>query len=229
MVLDPATLQLRTAVVGLVGLHIIQKTSYAQQFAWATFEHVDNVPDAGASGSGTYTYFNSSCNPSIDPYRCAVNTQPPTCKGSACNYAAPIQVERQQPIPGDVTALNQYIRAQIVASNPDSVFQYYQLVNVMWPSRNTVITGAQPTPLTDGNAQPSATGLANTTLETYFQNQSSGSPNPALHQPSCLACHTMAAISRGAPAAAADAVAYASDYSFLFGQAQAASPAPQCP
>jgi hypothetical protein len=231
VVVDPSTSQPRTAVVGLIGLHIIQKTSHAQQFAWATFEHVDNAPDAGASASRTYTYFNSSCSPSSDPYRCAVNTQPPACSGAACNYATPMQIERQQPIPSYVAALNRYVWAQIEASNPDSVFQYYQLVNVMWPERNTAITGAATTPLTDGNAQPPATlgGLANTTIETYFQKHGAHSPNSALSQPSCLACHTTAAISQRPPGSAGGAKTYASDYSFLFGQAQAASPPPVCP
>lgn len=31
--------------VGLVGLHIVHKTSSAPQWVWSTFEHVDNVPE----------------------------------------------------------------------------------------------------------------------------------------------------------------------------------------
>ena len=37
----------RQITVGLVGLHIVQKTPQRQQWIWTTFEHVDNVPPPG--------------------------------------------------------------------------------------------------------------------------------------------------------------------------------------
>jgi len=228
VVIDPATSQPRQVIVGLVGLHIIRKTKNAQQFAWATFEHVANAPDSGATGGGPFTYYNTSCNPTTDPYQCAVNTQPPACTAASCAYSAPMQVVRHNPLPKNVAALNQYAAAQIRAANPTSVFQYYQLVNVMWPMRNTPITGAPIAPLTDGNSQPPASlgGLANVTLETYFQSSSSLSPNKAVSQPACLACHTVASISSRATGATTP---YASDYSFLFGEASASAPPVSCP
>lgn len=232
LVIDPGSSQPRPVTVGLVGLHIIHKTKKAQQFTWATFEHVNNAPDRGATGGGSFTYFNPSCDPATDPYKCAVNTEPPACTPPACNYAAPTQVVRENPRPAYVTALNTYVQGVITKANPDSVFQYYQLVNVMWPNQNTTITGTPVAPLTDGTAQPPAGqgGLSNTVLETYFQSRADFSPNPSLSQPSCLACHTVAAIA--APAshfAAAKTPAYASDYSFLFSLAAASNPPTHCP
>jgi hypothetical protein len=210
-------------VVGLVGLHIIHKTPNAQQLAWATFEHVDNAPDASPAGGSqqSYTYYNPGCDPSTDPYKCAVDTQPPACGSGSnppCNYAAPMQVVRSHPLPSNVTSLNSYTQNLIRQANPSSVFQYYQLVNVLWPNRNTTITAGAAVPLTDGNAQPplSQGGLANTTLETYFQTTRI-----------CLSCHTYAGISASTSHGATN---FASDYSFLFSQAQAPAnpPAGEC-
>lgn len=60
-------------------------------------------------------------------------------------------------------------------------------------------------------------GLANVTLETYFQRTSDRSPNPNLSQPSCLACHTTASISKaGVPPGWTGPTDYASDYSSCF-------------
>ena len=218
VIVDPATKAARQVVVGLTGLHIIHKTRSAQQFVWATFEHVSNAPDAGSAATGRYAYYNPACAPATDPYKCAVNTQPPTCAGAACNYRAPIQVMRQQPLPDYVVALNDSTQAQIRAANPSSVLQYYRLVNTMWPNKSTRDTNTF-TPLASGSPKPTAGegGLANAVLETYFQRTSARSPNPALSQPGCLACHTMAQISiKAAPTGYSKPTAYGADYSFLF-------------
>ncbi|MGK5048978.1 hypothetical protein ACQ4WP_24225 [Janthinobacterium sp. GB4P2] len=215
---DPVSGDTRDVVVGLVGLHIMHKTQLGQQFVWATFEHVDNAPTMNAVGGGPYTYYNTRCDPTTDKYQCAVNTAP-ACQGKGCDYAAPFQVVRQQPIDANTVALNAATQSAIRAANPRSVMQYYQLVSTMWPSSSTTIRGAPLTPLTGGNPMPptGTGGLANVTLETYQQRIGDPSPNPHLSQPSCLACHTTASISKmGVPAGWSKPTNYSSDYSFLF-------------
>lgn len=214
----------QSIVVGLVGLHIIHKTSNAKQFAWATFEHVNNDPDVNqvqAGGLSAYTYYNPNCNKATDPYQCAVNTQPPPCGTSTtppCNYAAPMQVVRTNPLPNDVVTLNNYVHSEIQKANANSVFRNYQLVNVMWPNNNTTVQPGATTPLTAGNPQPPTTqgGLANTTMETYFQTM-----------PACLNCHVYASISSNSSHGSTN---FASDYSFLFllAQSPANPPANEC-
>ena len=220
----------RQANMGLVGLHIIHKTPNAQQFAWATFEHVNNAPDANSPPGGVYTYNNPNCNPATDHYMCRNNAQPKPCKtpGQPCDpYTAPVQVFRTNAIPSYVGQLNQYTQQIIAAANPNSVFKYYQLVNVLWPNANKKIPAGAMTPLTDGNPQPpnAQGGLVNTTLETYFQGSTPGNA-----QLNCLQCHvygTAAPQQGGRPPSCTVTTINnqrppgpcASDYSFLFGNA----------
>ena len=47
MVLDPVTNTCKMQKMGLVGLHIVQKTPMRPQWVWSSFEHIDNVPEPG--------------------------------------------------------------------------------------------------------------------------------------------------------------------------------------
>jgi hypothetical protein len=220
----------RPANMGLVGLHIIHMTPNAQQLAWATFEHVNNAPSSPPPTSGTFTFYNPSCNPNTDYYKCVTNAQPVPCNPNNPNqpcspYAAPVQVLRVNAMPGYVQNLNQYTWGQIKQANSNSVFQYYQLVNVLWPNKNTKIAARAMSPLYDGNPQPPNTqgGLANTTLETYFQGGTTGNP-----QLSCLDCHVSGQIAPQPSKIQCSVTTIqgqtppgpcASSYSFLFGEA----------
>jgi hypothetical protein len=228
----------RVAHMGLVAIHMIHKTKLAQQFAWTTFEHVDNqptngVPTAGHGSSGHgYTYFNPNCDPAKDPYQCAVNVSPctnlndpKTCKP----VSAPNQVEKIIPMPAATATLNADMQAKIKAANPNSVYQYYQLVDTLWPSDNTTIPAGARTPLYDGNPQPPLAqgGLLNPLIETYFQGGDpnlTGGNNPRGFL-SCQSCHVSAGIARqpvktqcsvGTLQGQTAPGSCASDYSFLF-------------
>lgn len=222
----------KTVVVGLVGLHIIHKTALGQQFIWATFEHKRNVPSRTQVANGTltppYTYFNPSCNPATDHYKCTVNANPSTYGGGKNPYSAPIQAVRVTDIPtranNDVVGLNQYVWSQVITpQNPNSVFLNYELVNTLWSNQNTPIAAGSRTPLPTPQLSPgpSQEPVANTTMETYVQSLT------------CLDCHASAAIATikpattttifdpataGTPATAQNP--YAADYSFLINNAQ---------
>lgn len=210
----------KLVTVGLVGLHIIHKVAKDQQLVWATFEHIDNCPDKKdisdkSKLKSKYTYYNPGCDPSTDHYKCEVNHMPDP-KTDPIN--APVQVARVLPIAADpggfAPAANNTAWKAILAANPNSVFQHYQLVNAIWANSNTPIKSGATTPLTTGNEQPPKPFIvANTTLETYFQGDRG--PNNTLN---CLDCHTNAAI-----ASPKTKPPYASNYSFLFGRAQTAS------
>ena len=235
------------ATVGLVGLHIIRKVPNAPQLVWATFEQIDNDPDdgtpptaptlpTGAPALGAYTLFNPSCDPAKDlVYHCATNTTliktgemlPPCAQGSytpgTCYpYWAPMQITRLVPVkttPNNVTA---YAWSQMPES---SVFRYYRMIDVQWPSTPSLIAPGATVPLSAGGITPSTGSyiVSNTTMETFLQNQAA-----------CMDCHQYAGVAQPKQqhqllgkgravrevfvtrATAPGQPSYASDYSFIF-------------
>lgn len=191
----------RWATVGLVGLHIVHKTETFPQWTWATFEHVDSAPDREEVRQGTlrssYTYHDPACPAGLP--RCVPNTMP-----TSGDRTIPTQLVRQTPISADAQALNEIMQRRIRRANRDSVWQYYQLVEVQWPEAGETHPGTGNTPLPVGGPRP--TSIANATLETYVQHQT------------CLSCHRGASV---APVPGLPGSSQATDYSFLFMMAEA--------
>jgi hypothetical protein len=224
-----------TATLGLVGLHIIHKTVTQPQFVWATFEQVDNVPPASPaafskSSCTCQTAIPNSCfktPPASTVYRdclqsqqqgqtCTANTSPPYNAVTAACQAYPTQVSRNRPISNNTTdpvvATNVAAQQMIAATNSNSVFQYYQLVDVLWSTSATdsyTNLAGQPGPtvplsINGATPDPSALPVANTTMETYVQSLT------------CLTCHVCASVAGSKQGCSGQ---YASDFSFLFGEA----------
>ena len=187
------------ATVGLIGLHIIHKMPSGAQFVWATFEQVDNDPDAGSTPSShTFSLFNPACNPGQDPvYNCAQNetlvTQPnplPPCPnrsyqpGKCYPYWAPMQITRVTPVRDEPNQVSAWAWGQMSAR---SVFKYYRLIEVQWPSNPTRIPPQAPTPLSAGGITPAPDSyiVANTTMETFVQTTKA-----------CMTCHMNAPIAQ---------------------------------
>lgn len=204
---DPDTHKCQSEILGLVGLHIIRKTEQFPDFAWATFEHVDNAPDQNPSYADPYThpdgysFNNPNCTQNCEPNVARIDEHgnPLYPKNQA------VQVTRVMPVPSTTASLNLAMHEAIVAQNKASVFQYYQLVNVQWDKSPVppITTPGGRTPLqssgmtSDGNDTP----VANTTLETYVQGKS------------CVACHQFGAVRVSVPK---EDSPYAGDYSFTF-------------
>ena len=122
----------------LVGLHILHKTENQPTWVWATFEQIDNVPGSSSPPDG-YNFHNPNCTSktvnlsggSTATVNCTVNTSPPY----HLNLAAPvpIQITRQNPIdPSSAAPINQLMQKNIKNLYSNSVWQYYQLVDVIW-------------------------------------------------------------------------------------------------
>lgn len=152
--------------VGLVGLHVVQKTQQFQQWAWATFEQVNNAPTQGEPPKEAHYNFN---NPTCPETQCKPNTYP----SSALNGAT--QVVREVPIGSAAASVNTAFQTALKTLRSDNVWQYYMLVDAQWGPLN-------PPPL-GTPAQPRY--LANTTMETYLQApvDDAGSPH------GCINCH----------------------------------------
>jgi hypothetical protein len=226
----------KRVTVGLVGLHIVRKMPGAERMLWSTFEHVDNAPDvAGGSPSPvpgvSYTYYNPRCDPSTDRYQCALNAPPSAPPSGTPSYTAPVQVARVHPIGARARGVNAAVHALLAK---DSVFRNYELVDVMWPlALNQVIPPGSRIPLDQTNMTSETRAVANTALETYFQQV----PPSVAGSRTCLHCHSFASIAapgpqrmvrgpNGRPArvirifdepAGATPPPFASDYSFIFG------------
>jgi hypothetical protein len=207
----PDTGQCSQEVVGLVGLHIIHKTDTFPDFIWATFEQIDNVP--GGSGSpppNSYSFNNPDCagpdcTPNQPRIECDGNNQ---CR-DLYPRDQPVQVERSQKTPTALVELNSSIQQKIASlTGGKSVFQYYELANVLWDQSPNSAPVHEPgagatVPLRYGTfTSEGSLPVANTTLETYVQDRS------------CDACHASATI------AGSDTLA--SDFSFLFDDAGSA-------
>lgn len=199
-VMDPQTKQLRNTVVALVGLHILHKTTNQPTWVWATFEQIDNVPNVNtAYPTPPYGYnLNSqNCQPkqvkvktqsggdSTVTVGCTANTSPPYYLNQA--GPVPIQTTRVNGIdPQDAVPVNTRMQAAIKQYYPNSVWQYYQLVDVIWSQ------SLQPDPTTPIQAPRNinkaamisgASIVANTTLETYVQKTNT-----------CFNCHVYSTI-----------------------------------
>ena len=169
--------------MGLVGLHIAQKTEQFPEWVWSTFEQVDNVPgDAG--GSGSYSFNNGTDNP---PASDGYDNRPAALTPVAKADRTPVQVTRYNKIPttpaGSSTVdLNKYYQTLLAGT----VWQHYELVFTQWP------TDAKSFTLADyGGVYPKDSGqpfpvkaVTNSTIETYFQ-----AAGPSSLGNSCMSCH----------------------------------------
>jgi hypothetical protein len=106
--------------VGLVGLHVMQRPAGEYQGFWATFAQTDNCPVSGQVGTNAYSFYNADCPD------CASNvpTKPPT--GT--------QLVQVTDVGAEAAPINAWMQKTIAASNSNSPLQFYQLIDVLWPT-----------------------------------------------------------------------------------------------
>jgi hypothetical protein len=146
--------------VGLVGLHIVQKTPSRPQWIWTTFEQVDNVPPAAQGSPAPPFTFNSGSGtpmPSSDPN----GGFPPNSWTNPVIY----NVDRQKPVnPSTQKVTNAGYQKALAGT----IWQNYILVMTQWP----IVANSPSTPGTPANTFPgtgATSAFANTTLETWDQ------------------------------------------------------------
>lgn len=167
--------------VGLVGLHIVQKTPSRPQWIWTTFEQVDNVPPPNfvpqTPPSQTFT-FNDGTGKAMPPGVPPANVWITAMKAGA--PPPPFNVQRLTPVNPSTAATNATWQAALKAKN--SVWQFYQLTMTQWPVPGNAPTNpGTPAFSFPGNGATSA--FANTTLETWDQTNIRGG---------CMNCHNFA-------------------------------------
>ncbi len=157
--------------VALVGLHIVIRTKYRPQGLWSTFEHVDNVPPAGAGearepdardAGAPYSYFDAS-KPKLglSPTFGTPDTLPVSMDHPPKIDPTPMQVVRRHPIHPSTMAMNRAYWA--LPGIKGTVWEHYMLVASQWP---TVPRPAEPAkrrrlfPRTDAAARRAARELS---------------------------------------------------------------------
>jgi hypothetical protein len=195
------------ADVALVGLHIVIKTKSRPQWVWSSFEHIDNVPPAGAGEArepdarevgAPYSYFDPSKPMKLWPPLGGANTLPVEWSNPPKLDPAPMQVVRRYPLHPSTMALNRAYWA--LPGIKGTIWEHYMLVAAQWPT-----AAAPPGPHNDGAFFPgrmdvssaedesyrsiakAQENLVNTTMETYLQDLPS----------SCMACHQAVSNARG--------------------------------
>ena len=178
MVLDPVTNLCKMQKMGLVGLHIVQKTRMRPQWVWSSFEQIDNVPEPGTiPAPGRRFSLNDPSRPqALDP-----STAPPPISKSNPPSENPraMQVIRSKKIADSTRKTNQVYQALLRGT----VWENYQLVVTQWPKfpQPEEENGA-PFPGQFTGPDP-MTNIANTAMETYFQKSAATS---------CMVCHDLA-------------------------------------
>jgi len=215
---------LQQAELGLIGFHIMQKTS-SLGWIWSTFEHIDNAPSCANHETGLYTLYNNECKTG----KCQENTpyvKPPyfwdisdgepkavTLEEIAIKDQTPSQICRVNSISTSAREQNQKWQERLRASAESSVWQHYQLIGTQWLQNPGI-----PYSNTPGNRRTiirASIPLTNTALEPYAQGVS------------CIVCHTAARLPiqgkfcklNGEPKNCAD-------FSFLMGHAKFSEPIP---
>ncbi len=168
--------------VGLVGLHIVQKTPSRPQWIWSSFEQVDSVPPARMNAPGKF-----ALNDGKDAGLPAEN--PLALVPLARQPVKPFNVTRAPG--GSIHPKTNLINLLYERLLKDTVWQYYQLVVTQWPR----LEGDQSVPVPasqNGDISNTFPGLgatsafANVTMETFDQ----GRP-----QLGCMSCHNQARMS----------------------------------
>ena len=163
---DPPTCVKGT--VGLVGLHVTQKTPTLPQWTWATFEQIDNVPPQASGYTGPLSFNNPNCPVT----KCPPNQ---STEKNGVPTGIPTQVTRVVPIGQAAAAANPLWQQSLRRAVATSPFQYYQLIDIQWPQT----PGRPPA----GNPTPGF--LANTVMETYVT------------ESTCINCHFTARTKSG--------------------------------
>jgi len=174
--------------IGLVGLHIIQKTEKFTEWIWTTFEQVDNITVDPASGLRP-SYNNGTPEP---PSPKGYNYLPSHTLICDAVKREPVQTTRLDGIPDTPAGTAKYLPDGVSTQGMNKTYQglvkgtvweNYQLVRTQWPSdpsKFKVSTTYDP----DYAGVPFPVNAANVTLETYSQQETpSGAPT------SCMQCH----------------------------------------
>ncbi len=185
VVVDPE--QTAEVTVALVGLHVVGIVKGHPEAIWASFEHVSNAPEFGATqmvddpvSDTAFTFYAANskageCNQNnagflelTDPEAQTLTPVTQVCRqfpfggGSATNVA-------------NIASMNASVHAQLA---PDSLWQNYMETGAIWFSEEDAL---KPEMLMEGSILTGSTRLSNSVIETFTQK--------TVNENQCFACH----------------------------------------
>jgi hypothetical protein len=179
MMRDPGTGACSRVTVGLVGLHIVQKTPSRPQWIWSSFEQIDSVPPSRFGERVQFTFHDGGKSPM--PAENPLSLVP-----LAPQPVTPFNVER--PFFAHVHPKTELTNYQYQEMLKETIWQYYGIVVTQWPRMEG--NQALPVPASQNgditNTFPGAgafSAFANVAMETFDQ----GRP-----QLGCMSCHNQA-------------------------------------
>ena len=182
------TRETKKITLALVGMHVVGSAAGHPEMIWATFEHLNNAPNAPydyvrdlsytpvaapRDTSGTWTFCDRTCNPSPNEKRAVMdNGDIKVAAGS--NKIGPSNIRRENPWgkPGKdnassntrVISIHNSVDAIMESKMPTDVRRNYYMVGATWLDTKTKAPGG-------------TTQLSNTTMESFQQGKN------------CLECH----------------------------------------
>jgi hypothetical protein len=171
----------KTAQLALVGIHIVGSTLLHPEMLWATFEHVNNTPNAQytftsttnitttqpADGPGTWVFSSTGAAGSTNTERFDVSGN--TITALPTQTIGPSNIFRVNPWGTgatnaaftsnntDIISINRSVLGQLAAGDKRK--------NYIHTGTTWVLGGGDPST----GIQTGTTGMANTTMETFFQ------------------------------------------------------------
>ncbi|SDS34408.1 hypothetical protein SAMN04515667_1963 [Formosa sp. Hel1_31_208] len=183
--------------LGLIGIHISQKTPTGKQWVWSTFEHIDNLEQNTTERFGEKTII----HPTLTDPECEIcpvnidvsknNTTYTFNTGEHGDYwtisgdktgkyyadepVMKTQSKRMVDIPVRVKTINELMRDYFVQEG--SVWQYYQLIDTQYPldqdAAPAMSTASEyhipESVVNKPGGNPNLTFLTNISMETFFQ------------------------------------------------------------
>lgn len=174
-------------LLGMVGMHLVNATEKHPEFVWATFEHKNNAPDCNDPQpipDGGWSFTSDDCARNLpDQGACKFNKQTETHKDHEVR-GKPTEICRVNPYGTDmsnqkrraqnkeniaaITQLNKQIvgpdgyLSQLPEDDAMAVWKNYFIVGALWESDTDK-------PSSDLNNQRGSLWLANTVMETTYQ------------------------------------------------------------
>jgi hypothetical protein len=168
-----------SVTVGLVGLHIMQKTPSRPQWIWSSYEQIDNVPPSRFGERVKFTFHDGGAAkmPAENPLALTPLAPEPV---------KPFNVER--PFFARVHPKTELTNYQYQELLKGTVWEFYGVVVTQWPRLDG--NQATPVPATQNGeithtfpGEGAFSAFANTAMETFDQGRS---------QLGCMSCHNRA-------------------------------------